>query len=148
MAWRTTRRFRTTAPSNFDFHTDDDDPFLRAWTDQLPPRGTSSTAFPSNGFHFYLCCNSRTDSTAAPTDGDSLMVLCPTPPLDEDADDKDVDEWITLARTAVFRRLEASAGAAIAPHVIHEKVIDPWECGMTSGYGEDRCSASPTVWTN
>ena len=97
------------------------------WDDQPPPRGTSSTVFPSNGFHFYLCCNSRTDATAAPAGGDSLMVLCPTPPLPDDAEDKVVDEWITLARTAIFRRLEASAGAAIAPHVIHERVIDPRE---------------------
>ena len=60
------------------------------------------------------------------------MVLCPTPPLPDDAEDNVVDEWITLARTTVFRRLEASAGAAIEPHVIHERVIDPreWRDGL------------------
>ena len=93
--------------------------FLSAWNDQLPPRG-ASTAFPANGFHFYLCCNSGTDATAAPAGGDSLMVLCPTPPLD-DADDALVDEWIAKARAAVYERLRKSAGADIEPHVIHEK---------------------------
>ena len=65
-------------------------------------------------------------------DGDSLMVLCPTPPLDDGADDALVDTWIEKARAAVYERLEKSAGADIAPHVVHERVIDPreWRDGL------------------
>jgi phytoene desaturase (3,4-didehydrolycopene-forming) len=130
--WALDRRFEELQHHNvfLSEDNDDDDPFLAAWDDQLPPRG-ASTAFPANGFHFYLCCNSRTDATAAPTDGDSLMVLCPTPPL-ADADDALVDDWIAKARAAVFERLEKSAGADIAPHVVHERVIDPreWRDGL------------------
>ena len=60
------------------------------------------------------------------------MVLCPTPPLDDDADDALVDEWITKARAAVYERLRKSAGADIESHVIHERVIDPreWRDGL------------------
>ena len=131
--WALDRRFEQLQHHNVFLSEDDaiDDPFLAAWDDQLPPRG-ASTAFPANGFHFYLCCNSRTDASAAPADGDSLMVLCPTPPLDDDADDALVDDWIAKARTAVYERLRKSAGADIESHVIHERVIDPreWRDGL------------------
>ena len=132
--WALDRRFDQLQHHNVflsEDNEDADDPFLSAWDDQLPPRG-KATAFPANGFHFYLCCNSRTDATAAPADGDSLMVLCPTPPLDDDADDALVDDWIAKARAAVYERLGKSAGADIEPHVVHERVIDPreWRDGL------------------
>ena len=131
--WALDRRFEQLQHHNVFLSEDDatDDPFLAAWDDQLPPRG-KATAFPANGFHFYLCCNSRTDASAAPADGDSLMVLCPTPPLDDDANDALVDDWIAKARAAVYERLKKSAGADIAPHVVHERVIDPreWRDGL------------------
>lgn len=126
--WALDRRFDQLQHHNVFLSEDgdDDDPFLSAWDDQLPPRG-ASTAFPGNGFHFYMCANSRTDASSAPAGGDSLMVLCPTPPLPDDADDVLVDAWVEAARAEVFRRLEVSAGAAIEPHILHERVIDPRE---------------------
>ena len=137
--WALDRRFEQLQHHNvfLSEEDDDNDPFRSAWDDQLPPRG-KATAFPANGFHFYLCCNSRTDASAAPADGDSLMVLCPTPPLADDADDALVDEWIARARDAVYERLRKSAGADIEPHVIHERVIYPRE--WRDGFGLRRGS--------
>ena len=50
-------------------------------------------------------------------DGDSLMVLCPPPPLAAAAKDNVVNDWIANARAAVFERLEKCAGAAIESQV-------------------------------
>ena len=99
-------------------------------------------------FHFYLCCNSRTDATAAPADGDSLMVLCPTPPLDDDADDALVDAWIAKARAAVYERLESSAGADATPHVVHERVIAPREWRDGLGLRRGSVFGLGTGWTS
>lgn len=100
----------------------DDDPYRSAWEYALPRSPSSRDETPP--FHFYVCAASRTDASAAPPHQDSIMVLCPAPPLD-DIDDGDDAATAEAIRSYVLTRLGQVAGRDLAPHLIHEKLIAP-----------------------
>lgn len=114
--------FLTTSPTNGD------DPFRAAWDWALPPSRSSSQNGENHDerslppFHFYVCAAARTDPSAAPTGGDSIMVLIPTPPLDDH--DKEPTDMTDLFRDYVLRRLEDICGD-VRPHITYERVIRP-----------------------
>eukprot|EP00808_Paulinella_micropora_P007371 g41353.t1 len=62
-------------------------------------------------FNFYVHAPARTDPSAAPEGGDSIMVLVPTPPLPAGLSDAEAkrlsDGWVMQARAGVLRRFHA-----------------------------------------
>ena len=97
------------------------DPWRPAWDWAFPPSSGRTT---TNEFHFYVCAPARTDPTAAPPGGDAIMVLVPSPALQDDDDDQPDDA--DAIRTAVLRRLEALCGP-VEKHIRYERVVPPHE---------------------
>lgn len=75
--------------------------------------------------NFYLCCPSRTDPTAAPPDGDSVMVLLPVANIQQRAGDADYAALVAAGRQLVFDTL-AAAGVELRPQdIVREEVQEP-----------------------
>mmetsp|Transcript_4796 Transcript_4796/g.7210 ORF Transcript_4796/g.7210 Transcript_4796/m.7210 type:complete len:557 (+) Transcript_4796:39-1709(+) len=107
-----------------------DDPFLSGWQWALPDVGTermSTSSCPS--FHFYVCAAARTDPTAAPIDGDAIMILVPTPPFSTDNQMHD-DLLAATIRDAVMKRLQQACGPF---NIIEERLIAPYEWRASLG---------------
>ncbi len=73
---------------------------------------------------FYVCAPTRTDSSFAPPDHDSLMVLVPVGCLDDDHP----QDWAALqaqARQAVLARLARVGVTNLAERIVFEKQLGP-----------------------
>jgi phytoene desaturase len=73
---------------------------------------------------FYISAPARTDSSLAPTDGDSVMALVPVGHLDE----RQPQDWPALqsrARRTVLSRLEKLGLVGVAERIVTEATITP-----------------------
>lgn len=77
--------------------------------------------------NFYLCCPSRTDPTAAPADGDSVMVLLPVANIQQRTGNADYASLVAAGRQLVLETI-SSAGVDLQPqHIVKEVVREPAE---------------------
>lgn len=73
---------------------------------------------------FYISAPTRTDTSFAPPDGDSLLVLVPVGHID----DKNPQDWSALkekALAAVFSRLDMLGLVGLKDNIVYEKTIGP-----------------------
>lgn len=75
--------------------------------------------------NFYLCCPSRTDPTAAPAEGDSVMVLLPVANIQQRAGNADYASLVAAGRQLVFDTLAAAGVDLKQQHVVREVVQEP-----------------------
>lgn len=120
--WAFAERLEGLAHHNVFLATDDadptEDPFRPAW-DWAFGRGNNRQVRP---FHFYACAASKTDASAAPEGGESLMVLVPAPPLGDD--DVGAEDSTDAIRDFVLGQLERVCDGPL-PKPIYEKVLRP-----------------------
>lgn len=83
---------------------------------------------------FYVNVPSRVDPSAAPTGGDTLVVLVPCGPIGDEGSapdgyqDKETFAKIkTRVRAQVLATLQARIGRDIGPLIREEHVMDPWD---------------------
>ena len=97
--------------------------FDRIFKDQKLPNDPS----------FYVNVPSRVDSTAAPPERDTVVVLCPTGHLLTEAEGKGLNpqsrqDWNALvqaARTAVISTIETRLNVSLSSHIIYETINTP-----------------------
>lgn len=77
--------------------------------------------------NFYLCCPARTDPTAAPPDGDSVMVLLPVANIQQRARDADYSSLVAAGRQLIFQTLAAAGVDLQQQHIVQERVREPAE---------------------
>ncbi|GAQ81597.1 phytoene dehydrogenase [Klebsormidium nitens] len=94
------------------------DEYERSWD-----RATAAAALPQRP-NFYVAAPSRTDPSAAPPGGDSIMVLLPVANLGQ-MDARDLDGLVAKGRAAVLRRLAEAGCGDVESHIVHETVTDP-----------------------
>lgn len=95
--------------------------YTRSWERAREPAGFVKHP------NFYLCCPSRTDPTAAPADGDSVMVLLPVANIQERAGDADYAALVTAGRRLILQTLAAAGVDLRQEHIVQEQVREPAE---------------------
>ena len=83
--------------------------------------------------NFYLCCPSRTDPTAAPPDGDSIMVLLPVANIQQRAGNSDYTALVAAGRQLVLDTLAAAGVDLQEPHIVQEVVKEPSQWRLEYG---------------
>lgn len=113
-----------------EVEAEDGDGFRAAWDWVLPPKARKNSTGEVPPFNFYVCASSRTDATAAPAGADSIMVLVPTPCLEDDVDGEShhADDLTDRVREYVLKRLGKICDCEnLKSHIVHERVIRPRE---------------------
>lgn len=95
--------------------------YARSWERAREPAGFVQHP------NFYLCCPSRTDPTAAPADGDSVMVLLPVANIQERAGNADYASLVEAGRQLILQTLAAAGVDLRQEHIVQEQVREPAE---------------------
>lgn len=82
--------------------------------------------------NFYAHVPSRTDPTAAPPDGDSIMVLLPVANMQQ-AHQAQYSELVDVGRQRILDTFRESGVGDIGPHIRHEFVITPDQWALRYG---------------
>jgi phytoene dehydrogenase-like protein len=108
------------------------------------PRGGQAAAFPIPAaadpparFPFYVCCASKTDPTAAPHGGATIMVLVPVPALRDGGAGPEADE--------AERQLVAAARRGAVRALVHDARAFETEADFEAAVAAERVVA-PTEW--
>jgi phytoene desaturase (3,4-didehydrolycopene-forming) len=75
--------------------------------------------------NFYVAAPSRTDPTAAPADGDSIMVLLPVANIQQRRGDDDYAQLVAAGRQLVLRSMQAAGVGIQQQDIVQETVREP-----------------------
>jgi len=83
--------------------------------------------------NFYLCCPSRTDASAAPANGDSIMVLLPVANIQQRSGNTEYAALVEGGRQLVLDTLAAAGVDLQQQHITQELVREPAEWKQAYG---------------
>eukprot|EP00879_Flechtneria_rotunda_P012551 GHRR01013105.1.p1 GENE.GHRR01013105.1~~GHRR01013105.1.p1 ORF type:complete len:410 (+),score=129.74 GHRR01013105.1:573-1802(+) len=83
--------------------------------------------------NFYVHAPARTDPSAAPPGGDSIMVLLPVANLQERAGAGNYQALVTMGKQLVLNTFAAAGVDVQAPDIVHETVREPMDWGELYG---------------